>query len=259
MYEGIASFYDKYTLDMDREKLMKFVFGAFAKYGNEGIKKLATGEQSSESGDGTDIENSRLVIDVGCGTGKFTCLLAKKGLDMTGLDVSPEMLDVARENAEDEGVNALWLCQDMAKINTFGSYAAMLCTYDGINHLTTESRLKSFIKKSINFVDPGGLLIFDFLTPEYFRENVDGRINVDDEENGMCLWQGKFNEKTGICTYQIVCFEETEDGLYERTEDIVKEKAWTPEFIAAELKNAGYEIKKIIKGKRVYAIARKPK
>lgn len=258
MYEGLASFYDKYTRDMDRDKLMKFVLGAFAKYGNEGIRTLATGGKSDVNGDGTDIENSRLVIDVGCGTGKFTCLLAKKGFDMTGLDISPEMLDVARENAEAEGANVLWLCQDMAKINTFGSYAAMLCTYDGINHLTTEAGLKSFIKKSINFVDPGGLLIFDFLTPEYFRETADGRINVDDEDNGMCLWQGRFNEKTGVCTYQIVCFEEAEDGRYNRTEDIVKEKAWTPEFIGAELEKAGYEIKKIHVDKRSYAIARKP-
>lgn len=259
MYDGLACFYDKYSYDMNHEKVAEFILRCFRKYGNKGIKAIASGKAISGKTDGTEIGLSRLVIDIGCGTGKLSVILAKKGFDVTGLDISPEMLYKAQENAEAENAEIMWLCQDMTKMDTFGSYAAMICTYDGINHLTTEKKLESFFKRAFNFVDPGGLLIFDFLTPEYFENNIDGKLLMDDYDDGTCIWQGKFNGKTGICTYNIMCYSQNEEGTFDRTDDTVREKAWSFEIIENKLYDAGFIIKEIFAGKRNYIVAKKPK
>jgi len=257
MYEGLAKFYDEYTADMDRKKLLKFILACFKKYGNRGIKMLSMGEANDAAADGTDIDNSKLVIDVGCGTGVLTCMMAELGFDMTGLDLSPEMLYKAEENAGKAGVSPMWLCQDMTKIDTYGSYAAMICTYDGVNHLTTRQKLHKFLSRSINFVDPGGLLIFDYLTPEYFKNRIDGKINVDDGEEGTCIWQGKYDEKKETCCYGVTCYNQTDEGLYERVDDVVVEKAWTQDIVNEELANAGYKILKITGVERITVVAKK--
>ena len=258
MYDGLAGFYDKYTGDMNHEKVAEFLIRCFKKYGNKGLKAVAAGKTADGVTDGTDIESSNLVIDVGCGTGKLSIILAKRGFDVTGLDISPEMLYEAQQNAEAENVNIMWLCQDMTKMNTYGSYAAMVCTYDGINHVTTINRLREFFKRAYNFVDPGGLLIFDYLTKEYFENYIDGNVMVDDQGDGTCIWQGKYNEKNEICTYSVTCYSETEDGTYSRSDDVIKEKAWQTETLKTELQSAGFAIKEIFAGKRIFIVAKKP-
>ncbi len=258
MYEGLAGFYDTYTDDMNREKSADFLMKCFIKYGNRGLSDAAKGIPSAGKADGTDISASRLVLDVGCGTGKFTCLLAQKGFDMTGLDISPEMLEIAGENAGEQNVSVLWLCQDMAKINTYGSYAAVVSTFDSVNHLTTIKKLRSFLTRVINFVDPGGLLIFDFLTPEYFETKIDGKINVDDKETGTCIWQGTYSKNTEICTYSVTCYSQNEEGTYDRIDDIVREKAWSVKTIREELKSAGFRVKNVTGGRRCFVVAEKP-
>lgn len=255
MYDGLACFYDKYTGDMNHAKVAQFLLKCFVKYGNDGLKKTASGVNIDGTSDGTDPRLSKLVIDVGCGTGKLTEILCEKGFDMTGLDVSPEMLFKARERNPD----ILWLLQDMTKMDTYGSYAAMISTFDAVNHLTTTKKLRSFFTRAINFVDPGGLLIFDFLTEDYFKENVDGKILLDDSDDGTLIWQGKYNAKTGVCKYEITCYGLNEDGTYERLDDTVTEKAWSQNIIVSELENAGFVIKKIYEGKRTFVVAKKPK
>ena len=77
-----------------------------------------------------------LVLDLGSGTGSMTLELAKRGYDMTGVDCSPEMLDIARERADAEGLSdrMLWLCQDMREFELYGTVDVTVCCLDGMNH-----------------------------------------------------------------------------------------------------------------------------
>ena len=281
MYDGVAKFYDRYTADIQYEKIADFAENCFRLYGNPGIaetagnkktrSKKAVPPNTSSRQNGEDVPYSTLVLDCACGTGTLTCLLAKRGYDMTGVDISREMLQTASENAAESGLDILWLCQDMRKINMYGSYAAVLCMTDGINHLTTEKQLEAFFGRIYNFIDDGGLLIFDFLTPYHFEKNVGNNIFFEDDENGSCLWTSSYQQKTGICVYDILLYEclEEDPSLYTRTEDRVREKAWPPEYIAETLRKKGFELCGLYDGfsfspaapdtARVYAVARKPK
>ncbi|MBP5312515.1 MAG: methyltransferase domain-containing protein [Clostridia bacterium] len=255
MYDNLAHFYDMYTGDLDREALAAFLEERFAKFGNEGLKGIAsspaerggkTKKNSSAKNtcgapeNGSDISSSTLVIDVGCGTGKLTVLLAEKGYDMTGLDLSPEMLEIASGLGYEKGVGVLWLCQDMREMDTFGSYAAMYCLEDGVNHMTEDGDLGVFLGNARNFIDEGGLLIFDFLSDKYFSAAAGKGVFFEDGDDGTCVWTGEYDGR--LMTYDIICYSPDDCGAYERYDDTVCELALEPEKVRTELEKNGFEI-----------------
>ncbi|MBQ7445102.1 MAG: class I SAM-dependent methyltransferase [Clostridia bacterium] len=252
MYENLAWFYDMYTGDLDRDRLADLLEDRFKRFGNEGLKAVATrsfetnGLKRGTPGEenGADISKSTLVIDVGCGTGKLTVLLSERGYDMTGLDLSPEMLEIASELGYEKGEQILWLCQDMREMDTFGSYAAMYCLEDGVNHMTGEDDLGRFLSNARNFIDEGGLLIFDFLTDAYFTAAAEKGVFFEDSEEGTCIWTAEYKDR--IMTYDVICYAETEDGLFERSEDTVTERALEPENVKTELIKNGFEVFELV-------------
>lgn len=279
MYNGVAKFYDRYTADLNHVKVADFVEKCFRKYGNKGISRVrelqnggAVAQTDNGGINGSDVENSTLVLDCACGTGALTCIMAQRGYDMTGLDISRDMLYSAMESAEILGVDILWLCQDMRKIDMYGSFSAVLCMTDGVNHLITEKQLYEFFDRVYNFIDDGGLLIFDFLTEKYFQKKIGDNVFFEESDEGTCLWTSKYNTKTGVCTYDITVYELCEDGYYERADDRIREKAWSSGKIKEFLENRGFEIcaesgrlslglkaKADNDSERVYIVARKPK
>jgi len=258
MYENFAGFYNTYTGDVNCGQLMDFLEERFRLFGNEGLKALAKKRskgRTAKGGDasktakaskpeasenGADIEKSTLVIDVGCGTGKLTVKMAEKGYDMTGLDISPEMLEIASELGYEKNVNVLWLCQDMREMDTFGSYAAMYCLEDGVNHMTGEGDLGVFLERAKNFIDRDGLLIFDFLTDGYFKAAASKGVFFEDGGEGTCIWTAEY--ENAKMTYDIICYSLEEDGLYGRTDDTVEEIPLEPAFVKQTLQEKGYEV-----------------
>ena len=191
-----------------------------------------------------------ILLDAGTGTGNLIKCL-KEDFDCIGLDVSEEMLDVARqENGAD---NVLWICQDMSKMDLYGSVAAVVSLTDSVNHLLTEKKLLGFFDRAHNFLDPGGILIFDVLKPERFEALKGGAEFFEDLDEVSCFWTGKYDAGKGICTYNISCFRLTDPDTmtYVRSDDRVRERYWAPEAVEAALKAAGFErVKRIEGGKR---------
>ena len=272
MYSELAAFYDAYTGDMDREKLADFLCVIFKEHGPEGLAQAAgyfleNGRRARRkaSSDGSDVKKSTLVIDVGCGTGELTFEMAARGFDMTGLDISPEMLGIAASKRRGrKGPDILWLCQDMCEMDTYGSYAAMYCLEDGVNHITREGGLGMFLERAYNFIDPEGLLVFDFLTDRYFREVAAEGFFFEDGENGTCLWTADYEDR--LMRYDIVCYSAGKNGLYSRTDDTVEERAYTTAEVRNTLKKCGFSVIGIIPAEetgtggtngRFFAVARR--
>ncbi|MBQ8827568.1 MAG: class I SAM-dependent methyltransferase, partial [Clostridia bacterium] len=191
-----------------------------------------------------------LILDIACGTGVLTCMLAERGNEMVGLDISEDMLYEARERALGKNLDILWLCQDMCKIDMFGTVSAMICVTDGINHITTVNRLEKFFMRIRNFIDDDGLFLFDVLSEKYFSEVVGSNVFFDDREDGSCLWTSKYNEAKRICKYDVIFYElaDSDSGLYERYDDTVTEKAWTDGEITTAVGKAGFSVEGIFNG-----------
>ncbi len=160
-----------------------------------------------------DIE-VREVLDLGCGTGGITAILADMGYDMIGLDVSPEMLNLARE--ANYGKNTLLLCQDMCEFELYGTVQAIYSSFDCLNYITKNKDLQQVFVLARNYLEAGGLFIFD-VNSEYRYKNVyDGKSYVYEFEDSLTVWRSEYDEKSRECIFEIDMFIEEEDGSYSR-------------------------------------------
>ena len=223
IYDLLAPFYDKFNGDINYSDWADF------------IEKIIEREYK--------LGKPELVLDLGCGTGSMTLELAGRGYDMTGVDYSSEMLDIARERAENEGKSAdiLWLLQDMREFELYGTVDVAVCCLDGINHLVSKKDLDKTLKLVHNYLIPDGLFIFD-VNGKYKFENIYGdQTYAMENENAVCVWQNYYNEKNGLCDFYITLFEEDDDGRYNRYDEMQREKMYTLKMIKNALKSASLE------------------
>ncbi len=222
IYDLIAPIYDEVNKDID--------YSAWADFIEECIKKHYEGKPE-------------LILDLGCGSGKMTVELSKRGYDMTGIDYSPDMLDKARSYAEKNKLDnkILWLLQDMREFELYGTVDVIVSCLDCINHLTTKSDLQKCFNLSHNYLVRGGLFIFDINGRTKF-ENIYGEsCYAIETENSYCIWQNEYNKKSKICDFYITVFNENEDGKYTRNDEVQRERMYTIRSIKSSLESCGFE------------------
>lgn len=222
IYDLLAPFYDKFNGDINYSEWADFI--------EKIINKHCFGKPE-------------LVLDLGCGTGSMTIELAKRGYDMTGIDYSAEMLDVARNRAIDAKLSdkMLWLMQDMRSFELYGTVDVAVCCLDGINHLTGNGDLDKTLDLVHNYLIPDGLFIFD-INGKYKFENVYAdRSYVMENDGAVCIWQNYYNERNKICDFYIMLFCETDGGTYERFDELQRERMYTLRSVKAALKRNSLE------------------
>ena len=220
IYDLLAPFYDAINADIDYKKWADFI--------EEIFEKECKGRPE-------------LVLDLGCGTGKMTLELARRGYDMTGIDYSPEMLDVARSASEEEGHDVLWLCQDMREFELYGTVDAAVCCLDCINHLEEREDLEACFSLIHNYLIPDGIFVFD-INGRYKFENIYADNSYVMEEDGsVCVWQNSYNPKTRLCDFFITLFEEDDDGRYNRYDELQTERMYTIRTMKKMLTECGFE------------------
>lgn len=221
-YSTVAGVYDKLNEDFDYKK--------YASYLTAQIKKHEKMDTS-------------LVLDLACGTGKMTFLLRDQGFDMTGVDLSENMLSVARDICyENEIDDILWLCQPMQGFELYGTVDACVCTLDSLNYLTRYDDLKSCFALVHNYLIPDGVFVFDINTPYRFENIYAQNDYVLECDGALVTWQNEYNEKSKICRFYLNVFEEQENGSYLRFEETQKEKCYSKKQIIGALEDAGFEI-----------------
>lgn len=220
IYDLLSKFYDSINSDIDYKTWADFI--------EEVIRREYKGRPE-------------LILDLGCGTGKMTLELAKRGYDMTGIDYSADMLDVAKSQGEKAGQDILWLCQDMREFELYGTVDVIVSCLDCINHLTSKKDLEKTLALVHNYLIPDGLFIFDINGKHKFENTYSDRSYVMEEDGGVCIWQNYYNPKTKICDFYITLFEEGEDGRYERYDEEQRERMYTVKEIKNMLTTCGME------------------
>ena len=215
-YGPLARFYDGLTGDVPYEAFAAYYRSLFASYGGE----------------------FHLLLDLCCGTGTLTVLLAKDGYEMIGADSSPDMLSVAREKAEETGVNVLFLCQSAEELDLYGTVDAAVSSLDSFNYLEPES-LPEVLHRLYLFIRPGGLLIFDIRSKEWLKQ-LDGSTFVDEDDDVLCLWRADYDEEEDLIVYGMDLFSRS-GMLWERQREEHVEYAYEVEEIVHLLTEAGFE------------------
>ena len=220
IYDLLAPFYDAINAEIDYEKWADF------------IEKIFNRECKTRPD---------LVLDLGCGTGKMTLELARRGYDMTGIDYSPDMLDVARSVAEEEGQDILWLCQDMREFELYGTVDAAVCCLDCINHLETEDDLESCFSLVHNYLIPDGIFIFDINGRFKFENIYASNTYAMEEEGAICVWENFYEPDSKLCDFYITLFKECDDGRYERFDETQTERMYRLSDIKSFLERCNME------------------
>ena len=220
-YTGFAGVYDRHMEDVPYEQWCDIIV-------NE-LKKA-----SIEDG---------LLLDLGCGTGTLTGMLAAEGYDMIGVDGSEEMLMEAREKMGDADI--LYLCQDMREFELYGTVRAVVSTCDTMNYLLTSEDFIQTVRLVNNYLDPGGLFIFDLNTLYKFREVMGNTTIAESGEDAAFIWDNFFDEESGRNEYDLTLFIKQEDGRFERQIEVHEEQGYTPEEVKGFLAAGGMEFVRV--------------
>lgn len=207
-----------------------------------------------------------LVLDLGCGTGTMTELLAAKGYDMIGVDYSEDMLEIAMEKREASGHDILYLLQDMREFELYGTVGAVVSICDSVNYITEEEDLEEVFRLVNNYLDPKGVFIFDFKTLYNYQTVLGDRTIAEKREECSFIWDNYYYEDERINEYELTLFIQDEGNLYRKFEEIHYQRAYTLEEMIRLVKASGLEFVAAYdaftknapneKSERIYMIAR---
>ena len=217
-YEALAASYDGLTRDIPYEKYLRFFKTLLRRHG----------------------VTATTVLDLACGTGSLSVLLAKHGYRVLGVDRSEEMLTVAAEKAmELEENQPFFVAQPMQRLRIPEPVDACVCALDSINYVTKPQDVQKAFRRVYESLRPGGLFVFDINTP-YKLESLDGQVFLDETEDSYCVWRAVYEKRHSLCRYGMDLFQQANDGLWERSFEEHVERAYTPEELSQWLTDAGF-------------------
>src|SRR5699024_3210462 len=182
-----------------------------------------------------------LVLELGCGTGTMTGLLARRGYDMIGVDNSEEMLAEAMEKKVEDGLDILYLLQDMQEFELYGTVRAVVSVCDSVNYVTEKEELEQVFRLVNNYLDPGGIFVFDFNTEYKYREVLGDRTIAENREDSSFIWDNYYYEEEHMNEYELTLFiqEADQKELYHKYQETHFQRAYTLEEIRELLEKSG--------------------
>lgn len=218
-YTGFAAVYDMFMDNIPYGEWCEYLAGLLKEHGVE----------------------EGLVLDLGCGTGSLTELLADKGYDMIGIDYSEEMLDLAMEKKYESGKDILYLCQDMREFELYGTVAAVVSICDCMNYITEPEDLTEVFRLVNNYLDPGGIFIFD-LNTEYKYAEVMGECTIaEDRDDSSFIWENQYEPEEKINIYDLSIFVKEEEDLYRKYHETHYQRAYSMAEVKKSIEESGME------------------
>ena len=179
------------------------------------------------------------LLDLGCGTGKSAIGFRELGFDVTGVDISEEMLRVAREKTESTEVS--FVAADMRALPALGSFAVVTAMGEPFSNLADISELQSTFASVANVLEPGGLVVFDMPT-RGFHDRYVARNIVDAEERRMVVWHNRYlpDDRNAVET-TVEDFIKVDDENWRRTSRRLVHRYFSPGEVSGQLELAGFE------------------
>lgn len=215
-YQDLAVSYDRLTNDVDYPGVVAFYREILQREGVE----------------------PRTAVDLACGTGSVTMLLARQGIQVTAVDLSEQMLTVAAEKAMDLEHPPQFVCQPLQCLQLPRGVDLAVCALDSLDYILDPKDCQEAIRRAYRALNPGGVFIFDVNTPEKLRA-MDGQVFLDEDDDVYCVWRGEFDEQTNICSYGMDLFQR-EGEIWHRSFEEHQEYAYSQSQLTAYLRQAGF-------------------
>ncbi|MEY8291374.1 class I SAM-dependent methyltransferase [Carnobacteriaceae bacterium 52-44] len=186
------------------------------------------------------VPNSKAsILELGCGNGQLGILLKEKGYDIAGLDLSAEMLSLAKQRQEAAGVEFPLFHVDMRDLSSFGKYDAIISFCDTLCYLKTPEDLMTVFEQAYAHLESDGVFLFDVFTTEHIAE-LDGYSYHDELPGIVFTWDSFSGEEPHSIEHELSFFVEQESGQYERQEELHQERTYPIEMYLELLKKAGF-------------------
>lgn len=215
-YHELAQSYDRLTNDVDYDATVAFYY--------EILKR--------------ENLSPRTAVDLACGTGSVALRLAQKGLQVTAVDMSWEMLMVAQQKAAEADVFPQFACQKLQELRLPRGVDLAVCALDSIDYILDPNDCQEAIRRVYKALNPGGCFIFDVNTPEKLRA-MDGQVFLDEDDDVYCVWRGEFDEEANICSYGMDLFQR-EGKIWHRSFEEHREYAYSADQLVSYLRQAGF-------------------
>ncbi len=216
-YTAFASVYDSFMDNVPYQRWADYLCSLLSEYG----------------------VSDGLVLELGCGTGSLTELLARRGYDMIGVDNAYEMLQEAMEKRAESGLDILYLLQDMREFELYGTVRAIVSICDSMNYLTEDEDLVRVFSLVNNYLDPGGIFIFDLNTLHKYRDVIGDQVIAENREECSFIWENTFDQETSINEYALSLFIREEDGRYRKEEEVHYQRAYRLSEVKKAAEEAG--------------------
>ncbi len=209
------------------------------------------------------------VLDLGCGTGTLTEMLARRGYDMIGIDNAPEMLRIAMDKREKSGLDILYLLQDMRSFELYGAVGAVVSVCDSVNYLLEEEDVVQTFRLVNNYLFPEGVFIFDFNTVYKYASVIGDAVIAENRDECSFIWDNYYHEAEEINEYDLTVFvrEDGQEGLYRKFQETHYQRGYRLEqmqeclrrvgLVFLEAEDADTHGKVTDVSERIYVVARK--
>lgn len=220
MYADFASLYDELMEDVDYPQWAAYYASLM--------------EQSG-------VKSGSRVTECACGTGSLTSLLCAADYQMSGVDLSQEMLSIAADKLRSKGQMIPLIRQDMRKLKLTRSQDAILCTCDGVNYLVDEQGLRSFFTAACQALRPGGVLCFD-VSSYYKLSTILGNNTLTNTRGRVhYIWENAWDAKKGLLDMQLQLYARQRDESFSHVQEIQRQRAWTVDELTRALEACGFE------------------
>ena len=218
-YSGLAGWYDILMDDVD--------YSAWADYYLALLRRAG-------------VTPARL-CDCACGTGAMSAQFAARGIRVTGVDISGEMLEAAQRRAREIGVQAMFVKQDMCALRLPRPVDALVCACDGVNYLLDDARLTAFFQSARAALRPGGALAFDISSAHKLKNVLGDNFFGEDRDEVTYLWFNRFDSAANTVNMELSFFAREADGRYRRFDETHVQKAHDPERLRTLMTESGFK------------------
>ena len=243
-YTGFAAVYELFMDNIPYEEWYRYLADLLQEYG----------------------VNDGLILDLGCGTGTLTRLLAAGGYDMIGVDISGEMLEIAMDRQSEGTKEILYLQQDMCDFELYGTVRAVVSICDSMNYLLEEEELVQVFSLVNNYLDPGGIFIFDLNTGYKYETLLGDATIAENREDASFIWENFYDPDSRINEYDLTLFIKGADGRFDKYEETHYQRAHDLETVKRAMAAGGLRFEAAydaftreepgVECERIYMIAR---
>lgn len=189
------------------------------------------------------------VCELGCGTGLLTRRFAAAGFEMTGIDLSEDMLSIAmqkeleEQSDSEERVGIQYVCMDMCEFALPQKADAIVSLCDSMNYLLTEDELFMAFQCVKENLKKDGIFIFDMKSTYCYEIIMGDETRVEELDEGVLIWENTFFKEDAINQYGLTIFsKEPDSDLYRRTEEFHEQRAYEVSDVQKLLGKAGLKL-----------------